>query len=194
MSYVQLLTAEDLRQLRKRSGLTQKELAKRAGVSQSLIARIESKTVDPRLSTVSKIISAITSVQEEKRTARDVMHSPVITIEASEIVRNAVDLMKKYAISQLPVLKDERVVGSIQESTLINRLSRSRNADRLFSSSVYNIMDSPFATVEPDTNIDIVVNLLSKGNPAVLVMDLRRIVGIITKIDVLSPAMHVSKG
>lgn len=194
MSYVQLLTAEDLRQLRKRSGLTQKELAKRAGVSQSLIARIESKTVDPRLSTVSKIISAITSVQEEKRTARDVMHSPVITIEASEIVRNAVDLMKKYAISQLPVLKDERVVGSIQESTLINRLSRSRNADRLFSSSVYNIMDSPFATVEPDTNIDVVVNLLSKGNPAVLVMDLRRIVGIITKIDVLSPAMHVSKG
>lgn len=190
MSYVQLVSAEDLRQLRKRSGLTQKELAKRARVSQSLIARIENKTVDPRLSTVRKIIDAITSVQKEKRTAEDVMHSPVITIEASDSVRNAVNLMKEHGISQLPIMKDDRVVGSVQELTLINRLSRSRNPDRLFSSSVYNIMDTPFATVESDIDIDVVVNLLQKGNPAVLVMDMRRIVGIITKIDVLSPTVQ----
>ena len=41
---------EDIRRMRIRAGLTQKELAERAGVSQSLIARIERGSVDPRLS------------------------------------------------------------------------------------------------------------------------------------------------
>ena len=193
MSSIQLITAEDLRMLRKRFGLTQRELAARAGVSQSLIARIENKTVDPRLSTVRKIIDAITFVQKEKITARDVMHSPVITIDALDVVRDAVDLMKKHAISQLPVLQGDRVVGSIQESTLINRLSKSRDADRLFSGLVYNIMGRSFVTVEPDTDVDAVVSLLSKGNPAVLVMDQGKMIGIITKIDVLSPTTHTNK-
>lgn len=193
MSSIQIITAEDLRRLRKRFGLTQRELAERAGVSQSLIARIENKTVDPRLSTVGRLIEAITSVQKEKITARDVMHSPVITIEASDVVRRAVDLMKKYAISQLPVLSGDKVVGSIQESTLINRLSKSGTVNRLFSSPVYNIMDKPFATVDSTMDIDDVISLLSKGNPAVLVMEQKKMIGIITKIDVLPPTTHTNK-
>ena len=187
MSSIQIITADDLRRLRKRYGLTQKALAQKSSVSQSLISRIENKTVDPRLSTIRKIFEAIIYLQNKEGTARDVMHGPVITINALESVQKAIDLMKKNAISQLPVLKDNKIIGSIRESTLINRFSKSKNTETFFSSSVYNIMDEPFITVEPNITVDAVVDLLLKGNPAIIVLEQKKIIGIITKIDVLSP-------
>ena len=187
MSSIQIITADDLRRLRKRYGLTQKALAQKSGVSQSLISRIENKTVDPRLSTIRKIFEAIIYLQNKEGTARDVMHGPVITINALESVQKAIDLMKNNAISQLPVLKDNKIIGSIRESTLINRFSKSKNTETFFSNSVYNIMDEPFITIEPNITVDAVVDLLLKGNPALIVLEQKKIIGIITKIDVLSP-------
>ena len=108
MSDTHLITPEELRNLRRRFRLTQKQLAQKAGVSQSLIARIENKTVDPRLSTVRRIFNAITSIQSERKKAKDIMHSPIITIDAMDNIKSAITLMKKYAISQLPVLREKK--------------------------------------------------------------------------------------
>jgi predicted transcriptional regulator len=187
MSSIQIITADDLRRLRKKYGLTQNVLAKKSGVSQSLISRIENKTVDPRLSTIRKIFEAIIYLQNKEGTARDVMNSPVIIINAMENVQKAIDLMKKNAVSQLPVIKGNKIVGSIRESTLINMFSKSKNTESFFSSSVYNIMDEPFITVEHNITVDAVADLLLKGNPAIIVLEQKKIIGIITKIDVLSP-------
>ncbi|KON30670.1 hypothetical protein AC480_00610 [miscellaneous Crenarchaeota group archaeon SMTZ1-55] len=192
MSYIQIISAEDLRRLRKRYGVTQKELALKSGVSQSLISRIENKNIDPRLSTIRKILEAIIFLQKKDKTAKDVMHGPVITINAIDSVQKAIDLMKKHAISQIPVLKGNKIIGSIRESTLINRFSKSKNTETFFSSSVYNIMDEPFITVEPNITIESVVDLLLEGHPAILVIDQKDIVGIITKIDVLSPFKNIN--
>lgn len=190
MSDTRLITPEELRNLRKRFRLTQKELAKKAGVSQSLIARIENKSVDPRLSTVRRIFNAITSIQREQKKARDVMHSPVITIEAIDTIKNAISLMKKFAISQLPVLRENKIVGSIQESALLDKLVNSKDADRFFSSSVYNIMKKSFPVVEPEADVNYIVNVLARENSALLVIENNKIVGIITKIDLLLPSTH----
>ncbi|MHA1315870.1 MAG: helix-turn-helix domain-containing protein [Candidatus Helarchaeota archaeon] len=62
-------TGEDLKKLRKESKLTQTELARLAGVSQSLIARIEKNDVDPKCSTMRKILGAIESVKSDKMLA-----------------------------------------------------------------------------------------------------------------------------
>jgi predicted transcriptional regulator len=193
MSSIQIITADDLRRLRKRYGLTQNVLAKKSGVSQSLISRIENKTVDPRLSTIRKIFEAIIYLQNKEGTARDVMNSPVILINAMESVQKAIDLMKKNAVSQLPVIKGNKIIGSIRESTLINRFSKSKNTETFFSSSVYNIMDEPFITVEHNITVDAVADLLLKGNPAIIVLEQKKIIGIITKIDVLSPLKFSNK-
>lgn len=190
MSDTRVITPEELRNLRKRFRLTQKELAKKAGVSQSLIARIENKSVDPRLSTVRRIFNAITSIQREQKKAKDVMHSPVITIEAIDTIKNAISLMKKFAISQLPVLRENKIVGSIQESALLDKLVNSKDADRFFSSSVYNIMEKSFPVVEPEADVNYVVNVLARENSALLVIVNNKIVGIITKIDLLLPSTH----
>lgn len=190
MSDTYLITPEELRNLRKRFRLTQKELAQKAGVSQSLIARIENKSVDPRLSTVRRIFNAITSSQKERKKAKDVMHSPVVTIEAMDTIKNAISLMKKFAISQIPVLRENKLIGSIQESMLLDKLVNSKDTDRFFSSSVYNIMEKPFLVVGPEADVNYIVNVLARENSALLVVENKSIIGIITKIDLLLPSTH----
>lgn len=190
MALVKLITAEDIRRLRKMAGLTQKNLSEKAGVSQSLIARIENNTVDPRLSTVKRIVETIVISQGE-RTAKDVMNGPVITINASDTVRRAIELMKKHDISQIPVLKENKVVGSIQESSLVDRIVKSGNPDRFFSSLVSDVMGEKFEVVDSTAKIVDILNLLSHGEPAILVVEQEKIVGIITKIDVLSSIIRL---
>jgi predicted transcriptional regulator len=54
------------------------------------------------------------------------------------------------------------------------------------SSSVYNIMEKSFRTVDPTDSVASVVKLLVSGEPALLVVENGKLLGIITKIDVLS--------
>ena len=54
---MELMDLSEIKRLRGKLGITQSELAKRAGVSQALIARIENKSVDPRYSKVVDIFS-----------------------------------------------------------------------------------------------------------------------------------------
>ncbi len=189
MSLIKLVNGEDIRRLRKMMGLTQKKLAKKAGVSQSLIARIEKNSVDPRLSTVRKILGALSLIKEGK-IAKDVMHSPVITVKSKDTVRKAVELMRKHNISQLPVLKEKFMVGSVKESTIIHRIIRGGNIRKMFFTPIYNIMENPFITVNPSMGIDEVLSIMSSGHPAVLVIDKGTLIGIITKIDVLSSTIR----
>lgn len=186
---VSLPTPEDIKKLRKKVGLTQTELAKLAGVSQSLIARIEKGTVDPRLSTLRRIIEAIKLVEmraKKAKSAKDVMYSPVITIKSSDKVKKAIELMEEYAISQLPVVNDNGVpVGSITESTVLKKLL-SGEPEKILKLKVEEIMEESFPTITPSTNIKDIQQLILKKYPAVLVMEKGKIVGIITKIDLIT--------
>nr|MDO8043228.1 CBS domain-containing protein [Candidatus Baldrarchaeota archaeon] len=186
---VSLPTPEDIKKLRKKAGLTQTELAKLAGVSQSLIARIEKGTVDPRLSTLRRIIEAIKLVEmraKKAKFAKDVMYSPVITIKSSDKVKKAIELMEKYAISQLPVVNDKGMpVGSITESTVLKKLL-SGEPEKILKLKVEEIMEESFPTITPSTNIKDIQQLILKKYPAVLVMEKGKIVGIITKIDLIT--------
>lgn len=180
-----LPSPEDLRQLRRTLDLTQKELAYRAGVSQALIAGIEAGKIDPRLSTLRRILNAMMRPQEGK-VASDIMHSPIVCLKTTDNVRKAVSLMEKYAISQLPVLKEDVVVGSIQETTLVRKILQSPRPEEIFSQKIESLMEDPFPIVSPSATMGEIFSLLSQGVPAVLVMDRGKIVGIITKIDVIT--------
>lgn len=190
MSNIKVVNGSDIRRLRRAADLTQKLLADKAGVSQSLIARIENNSVDPRLSTIRKIINAL-EIFREGRTIKDIMKGPVITIDVSDSVRNAVKIMRKYAISQMPVLREGYVVGSLRESTIIGRMIKSNNIQSVFSDSVYNIMDEPFETVNPSSTINEVLKILSLNNPAVLITENGKILGIVTKIDIISSTIRL---
>lgn len=182
---VTLSSGTEIRKIRKAMGLTQKNLAERSGVSQSLISRIEAGSVDPRLSTMNKILNALT-VLPEKRTAANAMHGPVIIVEIKDSVRRAVELMEKHGISQLPVLENGKVAGSVQEATLMRRILQCREPEKIFNATLENVMEESFPIVSPSAEIDEILGFLSHDQAAILVMDKGQLKGVITKIDIIS--------
>jgi len=189
LSYIP--TPDEIRILRKRAGLTQRELARRAGVSQSLIARIEGGSVDPRLSTLKRILKVIEEALEEKSHARHIMHSPVITLSVSDPLEKAAKLMWKHNISQIPVVDNEgRVIGTIYEDTIVKKLLTYKDADKVFKMPAGEIAEAPLPAVSPDEPVEKVVRILLSGVPAVLVVDNRRPIGIITKSDIIAVHLH----
>jgi len=183
-----LPTPSEIKILRKKAGLTQKELAKRAGVSQSLIARIEAGTVDPRLSTLRRILKAIEEASKEKMAKiTDIMTDSIISIQINDKVKKAVELMWKYGVSQLPVLDGTRLCGSIREETIMKAMITEK-PERILEEPVGELMEEPLPSVNPRADIEDVIKLLISGYPAVLVIDKGKVIGIITKIDVIAKA------
>ncbi len=176
---------KELRDLRLKLGLSQSELARIAGVSQSLIARIESGSVNPRFTTIKKIIDALQGEHGASTlSARDIMKSPVIHVKPGDNVRYASRLMEKYSISQLPVIEGEVQVGSISETRIVDALAATRDHSRVSGKAVSELMSDAFPTIGPKTDIDTLSRLVGTHN-AVLIVEKGKVMGIVTKADLL---------
>lgn len=168
---------------RKRLGITQQHLAKMAGVSQSLIAKVESGRIDPAYSKVKSITEALEREQFSKeKCAKDIMHTGIETVSAGETLHSAAQKMRKRGISQMPVVEGKTVVGSISEQAVLAHFTV--DPKKISRLTVAEAMEQAFPTALPSTPISAVAALL-KHYPAVLVMDRGSIAGIITKADLL---------
>jgi predicted transcriptional regulator len=176
---MKLPTPEDLRERRLSLELTQSELAERAGVSQPLIARIEGDDVDPRLSTLRRIVEAMDAAEGGIRRAEDVMHAPVVGVAPDDSVRQAIETMSAEGYSQLPVARDGYPVGLISTSD-IRRVDES---DGLGELPVAEVMREALTTVGRDATLDEVDNHLDHHD-AVIVVEGGKMRGIITEADV----------
>jgi len=107
----------------------------------------------------------------------------LVTIEAGATVREAVDRMRTYDISQLPVFDRGRLVGSVREDELLEKLLADPS---LNDAPVAKVMADPFPLVDPGADLEQVYKLLQRGNPAVLVGSSEKIEGIVTRIDVIA--------
>ena len=104
-------------------GLTQTELAKKANVSQSLIAKIESGKIDPTFTKTKKIFETLSDLEKkEEIKAEEVMKKNIVSIAPKDNIKNSIQKMKKYNISQMPVIEDNKAVGLISESILLATL------------------------------------------------------------------------
>ncbi len=166
---------------RRRLGLTQKKLAELVGVSQPLIARIESGTIDPKFSLVKKIFEVLEELEGKRITAKDVMNYPVIHATPETPIESVMEVMMKRGISQMPVLDGGKVVGSVTESSIIRAMIGKWKVGEL---RVKDCMEKPFPMVEPNESIETISKLLLESQ-AVLVVDKGKLVGIITKQDVM---------
>jgi len=182
---MELPTPEDLRERRNTLELTQSELAGMADVSQPLIARIEGGDVDPRLSTLRRIVNALEEAEGGLLRARDLMRSPVVSVAPDQSVHETTRLMDEHGYSQLPVVRDGTPLGLISTSAVRERSDTEANIGDL---PVAEVMGEATTTVEPDAPLDTVDAALDH-NDAVLVVEDGETTGIITEADI---ARHVS--
>ena len=170
---------------RKIMGLTQQKLARLAGVSQSLIAKLESQKIDPSYTKVKAIFDALERLQTETEVRADeVLHSKVIGIQKSDPVSRAVQMMAEYGYSQLPVFDGEHAVGSISEKTIIGKVSAGKDLNQVSKRSVGDVMEEAFPQVGEDAPLPLISSLL-QVYPAVLISKKGTVVGIVTKADLL---------
>jgi predicted transcriptional regulator len=172
--------------MRIEAGLTQSQLAKMAGVSQAHIAKIEGEKVDPRLSTVNKILQILVGGGGKK--CGEIMTRGVITARPKDKIRKVSDVMVKHAISQLPVVDRDSVVGMITEEGIVRNLNPNI-ADEL----VEKVMEPPLPSVPEDTDIGVIRPLL-EAHSGVLVTKKGKLVGIITRSDLLEVVSTVMSG
>ena len=116
-----------------------------------------------------------------------------VTISAHQKVAEAIAVMERYSISQLPVVRDGElasladVIGSLQDRALLDRVFK--NADALHD-DVASAMQGPLATVAADASVDEIVTALTGGTNAVVVTDSGSPVGVVTRSDLLDYLAH----
>ncbi|MGB9748787.1 MAG: CBS domain-containing protein [Candidatus Woesearchaeota archaeon] len=170
-----------IKHLRKNLGITQKELAKLSGVSQSLIAKIESEKIDPSYSKVYKIINVLEQCKSRKsEKAFSIMTKRVFSASPNNRIKDVVLVMKQRKISQMPVISKGKCIGLISESSIIKVLSEGKKVE-----FVKEIMEEAPPIVSINTDLNVISELL-KHFPLVLVQDSKHYAGVITKTDLLN--------
>jgi cystathionine beta-synthase len=125
-------------------------------------------------------------LEVEKKTAKDLIadhaDKPLVTIGSGELVGHAVAKMKKFNITQIPVIKDGQFAGSIDESKVFQVLVED---PRLLDKKIEDVMGAPFPIVEESTDINSLSKLINRDTPAVLVKMQNGKYHIVTKYDVI---------
>jgi len=177
----------ELKRIRKRLGITQEDLAQKAGISQAYVAKLESGQADPKLSTYQRIMECFETLEQGMKRASDIMISPIISIDANDSVENAIVIMSRNDISQVPVTRRGRIVGSLIEKSLIKRINL-KKMDAYRTVKIYELMDDPLPTVARNESLETIFSLLKENN-AVIVAEHGKPVGIITRSDILGLLM-----
>ena len=121
-------------------------------------------------------------------TAKDIVrykhgNGELRTISQDAKIGEAIHLMNKHAISQIPVVDDKNeFVGSLNDSKVLKNLIEN---PQLKEQPVKEIMDESFQFVGMDNTLDVLSSLINKENKALLVRDEKKKVHIITQSDLL---------
>ncbi|MBI2672242.1 CBS domain-containing protein [Candidatus Woesearchaeota archaeon] len=171
----------NVKKIRKQLGLTQFELAKKSGLSQSLIAKIESNRLDPTYSRVKKIEETFDLLtKNEQKEAKDIMIKHIIYVNENTKVIEIIKILNKHKISQVPVLKNENIIGLISESTILKN-----NSGNIKDLKAEDMMDNAPPIISGNTKIEVIKNLL-KYYPIVLVKEKGKLTGLISKSDLIN--------
>jgi cystathionine beta-synthase len=115
----------------------------------------------------------------------------VVSVAPDDHLGTAYSRMKLYDISQLPALEGDRIVGIIDESDILLRVTSSN--ENAFTEKAGTCMSSDLETVPPRAPIEAALSVLQKGF-VVIVADDTRFYGLITRIDLLNYLRRQMKG
>jgi cystathionine beta-synthase len=120
---------------------------------------------------------------------------PLVTVDAHDKVRQAIDVLQRFSISQAPVVRERSMdvaqfVGGVLENALLDRIFRDPDA---LQADVAEVMGPPLAMVEFDEPIEVAFETLQHG-PAVLVVKSGQALGVLTRSDLLEFLAHRQRG
>ncbi len=169
-----------IKKIRKQLNLTQKEFALKAGISQSMVAKVESGRLDPTYSKVKQIENALEQLsnQHEKQ-AHDIMVKNIFSASPEIGVLKIIDVMQKKAISQLPIIEKERIVGIVTETSIL-----SKNLQDIKNLLAKDIMDEPPPIISKNTRLEVITQLL-RFYSCILVKERGKLIGLITRSDLV---------
>jgi predicted transcriptional regulator len=175
----------EVRIWRTRLGWSQQKLGRMCGVSQSYVNKVERGEANPGYKSVKRIFEIMKEhylkADVEKRTASDLMLGNAVSVSTQSTIQEARKLMIRYDYSQLPVIDNGIVKGSITERTLITLDPTTAGK------KVGEVMESKFPVVSADTKLETIKHMLADFQ-AVLVDKGEGQYGITTKHRLLKAA------
>ena len=122
----------------------------------------------------------------EVKTFRDIVSGRIgkklVTVEPTQTVAQAVELMKKYDIEQIPVTNGNGIIGALSEGGLFQKIFSN---PEIKNATVETVMEHPYPIVDFETPVERLGSLINKENGAVLAKDETGNYHIVTKYDVI---------
>ena len=106
----------------------------------------------------------------------------LVSVAPAAAVRQALNLMSTWSVSQIPVLENGQCVGGLTENVL---MTRALATPTLLDRPVRETMDPPFPVVEASTPTDRLAPMFTRESPAALVQKDGELIGIVSRYDVL---------
>jgi predicted transcriptional regulator len=176
---------KEIKYLRRKLNIGQDDLKEILGIPQATISRIENGIGNPSYSAVKRIFDYL---EREKIKRKDlekkaeiVMTKNIISIGSKSSIRDAVNLMNKNNVSQIPVIDKNQNIGSITAKKVQKIIT---DNPEMVNAQVDLIKELPFPEIEKDWDIVDISNLLTNYS-AVLVKEHGEYIGIIADADLL---------
>lgn len=134
------------------------------------------------------IANGFLSEGKRKATVGDVLRSkaplpPMITVKPDDTVKTALDLLRKYEISQIPVVSGHEMVGSINDVGVMQAVF---DQSDIIHKPIRDVMGRPFPVLEQFSEIEKAYKLLTLANPAVVITDDGEPIGVLARQDIIS--------
>ncbi|MEC8242482.1 MAG: CBS domain-containing protein [Candidatus Thermoplasmatota archaeon] len=173
-------TGSHIRRWRKSLEITQTKLSDMSGVAQSVIAKIENESVDPRASTLRKIVEALARFENPEllHTVQDIMTTDVAALRYEDTIQTAIDRMVKDGISQLPVLSETgAILGIVSEDSILQKGAHRNGV-------VGQVMHTNPAVVDIRLSVAEARRRLTEVE-ALLVVEANLLVGLVSRMDLV---------
>jgi len=111
----------------------------------------------------------------------------LIAVRPQDRLRSAIQLFQEHNISQLPVVEDRRVVGSLNEATLMKAL---HDGVDLQNQEIRAVMGKPLPSLDESTDLAEAYRILLGGSPALVVTRAGRPLGLVSRFDLITTFSH----
>ena len=115
---------------------------------------------------------------------------PLISVQPQDKLKAAIQLFQQHNISQLPVIENNRVVGSLNEASIMKTL---HDGVDLNNQEIRAVMGKPLPVLDENTDIAEAYRLLLGGSPAIVVLRADAPVGLISRFDFINTLINQDK-